>query len=376
MCGHESTFLVLPVCPVLSAFHGRLAGDPINAMEATPVQSFGTPMSTARDATNLVLSGLDADIEYDAPIGLRMTWYRVGGTADVLVRPRSVEALSVLLARAQERGVPVRVLGSGANLLVHDDGIDGIVVHLDQPAFREVSTLHRHRANRGGTTSDAGDGLRAMAGAVTERLVIGLAQQGMSGLEMMAGIPSTIGGAVRMNAGGKFGCIGDVVKAVGCLDMAGQPVTYHNDSRQLRFEYRRSSIVEPVILWAELKLEPDDPQRVHDRVKEIFAFKKKSQPMGEHTAGCAFKNPSPGTSAGRLIDEAGLKGFSIGSAYVSTRHANFLCTTDLKTARASDLIALMEHITAAVEQQAGVHLEREVVVWSRKSQPAGHRADS
>lgn len=324
-------------------------------------------MPQTTDTIDRILRDLDdAIVEYNAPIGRQRTWYRVGGNADVLVRPRTVNALSTLLARAHEYNITVRVLGSGANLLVHDDGIDGIVVHLDQPAFREVSTLHRHRANRGGATHDAGDGLRAMAGAVTERLVIGLAQQGMSGLEMMAGIPSTIGGAVRMNAGGQFGSIGDRITAVGCLDISGKPVTYHSEDPQLRFEYRRSSIIEPVILWAELKLTPDDPSRVHDRVRKIFAFKKNSQPLGEHTAGCAFKNPSPTISAGRLIDEAGLKGHAVGSAFVSTHHANFLCfSRDSENPRAADLIDLINYITTAVEHHAGIHLEREIVIWSR-----------
>jgi len=316
----------------------------------------------------LLTADLDAEVRFDAPIGRTMTWYSIGGNADVLVQPRSVEALTTIVKRAREAGVPLRVLGSGANLLVHDDGIDGVVVHLSHSVFREVSAIHRHRKNRGGDGS-AGDGIRAMAGASMEQIVMNLAKQGMSGLEMMAGIPASIGGAVRMNAGGKFGCVSDSLTAVGVIDLTGNPVAYSRSD--LEFSYRRSSMVDPIILWAEFKLTPDDPKRVHAKVKEIFAFKKKSQPMGAKSAGCAFKNPtegsgddSPRISAGMLIDRAGLKGFTIGGAQVSCRHANFIAAE--KGARAQDVIEIMAHVRKRVKVQTGRVLEPEIVVWERR----------
>jgi len=193
---------------------------------------------------------------------------------------------------------------------------------------------------------------------------------------MMAGIPASVGGAVRMNAGGKFGCVSDSLTAVGAIDLSGNPVTYSR--ADLEFSYRRSSIVDPIILWAEFRLVPDDPKRVHEYVKEIFAYKKKSQPMGAKSAGCAFKNPTtrPGDdssriSAGMLIDRAGLKGFTIGGAQVSRRHANFIEAEN--GARAQDVIDVMAHVRKNVEEQTGRVLEPEMVVWKRSSRESSDK---
>jgi len=314
-----------------------------------------------------IVGDLDGDVRFDAPIGPTMTWYRIGGNADVLVEPRSVKALETLVRRCRGSNVPLRVLGSGANLLVDDEGVDGVVVHLSNPLYREVSATHRHRRHRGGD-GRAGDGLRIMAGASMERLVVNQAMQGMRGLEMMAGIPASLGGAIRMNAGGRYGSIADAVTEVGCLDINGRQVAYPRES--IEFGYRRCSIIDPVILWAEVRLTPDDPKRVHDRVKEIFAFKKNSQPMGAKSAGCAFKNPAaaPGdassrVSAGMLIDQAGLKGFTVGRAHVSDVHANFIAAEP--GARAKDIIEIMRHAQRVVREASGYELQPEIVIWKR-----------
>ncbi len=313
------------------------------------------------------MEDLDIEVEFDAPIGTDMTWYRIGGRADVLVRPRSVEALCSLMRRCHESGVTLRVLGSGANLLVADEGVDGVVVHLDQPVFREVSTIHRHRVHRAGVEGRAGDAMRVMAGKSLEQLVMSSATQGLSGIECMAGVPASLGGAIRMNAGGKYGCIGDAVVAVGCINLNGDLVVH--EGPDLTFEYRRCSIIDPIILWAELALTPDDPAKTHARVKEIFAGKKQSQPMAAHSAGCVFCNPpaSDGSgrlvSAGELIDRAGLKGTAIGGATISERHANFF--TAEPGASADDVIALIDHAARVVAERSGYELVREVVVWRR-----------
>lgn len=314
-----------------------------------------------------IVEDLDIEVEFDAPIGTEMTWYRVGGRADVLARPRSVEALCNLMRRSHESGITLRVLGSGANLLVADEGVDGVVVHLDHQVFREVSTIHRHRVHRAGVEGRAGDAMRVMAGKSLEQLVMSSATQGLSGIECMAGVPATIGGAIRMNAGGKYGCIGDAVVAVGCINVKGDLVVH--EGSDVSFEYRRCSIIDPIILWAELGLTPDDPAKTHAKVKEIFAYKKQSQPMAANSAGCVFRNP-PGrdgsgrlVSAGQLIDRAGLKGYSIGGATISERHANFF-TADPGTS-ADDIIALIDHSARVVAEQLGYELVREVVVWRR-----------
>ncbi len=320
-------------------------------------------MSSARS----IVEDLDLEVEFDAPIGAEMTWYKVGGRADVLVRPRSVEALCSLMRRCNETGTTARVLGSGANLLIADEGVDGIVIHLDHAAFREVSTIHRHRVHRAGVEGRAGDAMRVMAGKSLERLVMSAATQGLSGIECMAGVPASVGGAIRMNAGGKFGCIGDAVVAVGCINLNGDLVVH--EGPDVTFEYRRCSIIDPVILWTELALTADDPARTHAKVKEIFAYKKQSQPMAANSAGCVFRNPpaSDGSgrlvSAGELIDRAGLKGYSVGGASISERHANFF-TAEPGTS-ANDIIALIDHAAKVVAEHSGYELVREVVVWKR-----------
>ncbi|MFW5652481.1 MAG: UDP-N-acetylmuramate dehydrogenase [Planctomycetota bacterium] len=347
------------------------------------------------ESIEVMLHDLDVEAEANAPLA-PLTWYRLGGRADWLVTPRSPAALQCVMKRCRESGVPFRVMGSGANLLVADEGVRGIVIRLSDAAFRQVSTIHRHRRNRGGD-GRPGDGLRIMAGAQMERLVMNMAMQGMAGLECMAGIPSTLGGAVRMNAGGRYGSIADIITAVGCLGLDGEPQVYARS--EIEFGYRRCSLIEPVILWAEVRLTPDDPKEVHSRVKDIFRYKKQTQPMGEHSAGCVFKNPArrPGQagqiesgtgktdhnstanarsggdgrpdaadasireSAGRLIDTCGLKGYSIGGAAVSEKHANFLVTRSGCTA--TDMMNLIEHIVRVVREETGYELERELVVW-------------
>ena len=194
---------------------------------------------------------LDVDVTIDAPLGAR-TWYGIGGTADVLVQPRSVDALETLMRRCHRSGVPVRVLGSGANLLVADDGIDGIVVRLDHPTFRDV------RYNDDG----APERMRAFAGADLSRTVMDTARRGLAGLDVLAGIPASIGGALRMNAGGAFGAIGDTVDRVVCVTRTGERVTY--PASELRFDYRTSNIPDPVIIAAVFRLEPTDPIALRD----------------------------------------------------------------------------------------------------------------
>jgi UDP-N-acetylmuramate dehydrogenase len=321
---------------------------------------------TDRARYDAILDDLDVDAEFDAPIGEAMTWFRIGGRAEVLVRPRSQEALQTLLRRADEVNNPIRVLGSGANLLIADNGIDGIVVHLSAPAFRQRSSKEMTQGIGGGGF-DSSDRIRVWAGTKMERLVMAAARQGLAGLEMMAGIPATLGGATRMNAGGKFGSIGDVVRAVACLDRRGRLTTY--DRSDLTFEYRNCVLDDAIVLWADLEVRPDDPARVHKRVKEIFEFKKESQPLAEHTAGCVFKNPTDmndtgkRVSAGYLIDRAGLKGTSVGGASVSVRHANFISAS--KDCRAGDIITLIELIQERVRDHSGYELERELIIWRR-----------
>ena len=291
-----------------------------------------------------------------------MTWYAIGGRADLLVRPNDLASLTTLVKRCHRTGTPLRVFGGGANLLVADEGVGGIVVRLDTPALRQI------RYNRAGEIRT----MRAMAGADLARTLMDTTRRGLGGLSQMAGIPGTVGGAIRMNAGGAFGCIGDAVRSVTCLTRRGDLVTY--PAGELRFEYRTTNIPDPLIVAATFDLEPTDPIALRKRVKEIFAFKKSTQPLADHSAGCTFKNPVDPISeqrvaAGKLIDEAGLKGHRIGGASVSRRHANFIITEP--GAVAEDVFQLLELIRRRVYEHCGIELQEEVVVWRRGDDETG-----
>jgi UDP-N-acetylmuramate dehydrogenase len=283
-------------------------------------------------------------IECDAPIG-RSTWFQLGGCARYLFRPRDVNDLASLLARAKQADVPFKVLGAGANVLVSDDGFDGVVVRLDGDAFCKVK--------RRASLWDVG------AGVDLTSLARGCSERGFSGLECMAGIPGSVGGAVRMNAGGRSGEIGDVVREIDALRPDdGAVETLVRD--EISFGYRRTGLGERIVLTARLELRENDPAQVKHRFDEQFEAKKRSQPLGGKSAGCIFKNPE-GHAAGALIDQAGLKGTRCGEARVSERHANFIIAQ--AGATASDVLRLIELVRERVRRVFGIELEEEIDIW-------------
>ena len=282
-------------------------------------------------------------IEPDAPVG-RMTWFRVGGRSRWLARPRGRDELAAVVARARAEGLALRVLGGGANVLIRDDGVDGLVVRLDDPAFRQVEVQDEE--------------VTVGAGVDLMPLVRRMSQHGRRGLEALAGIPGTVGGAVRMNAGGPAGSFGDVVESVEVLEPGGEVRSLPAEA--LAFGYRCSAVGRRVVLEARLRLESDDPVRTQERYRELFARKSAAQPLGECSAGCIFKNPEAGP-AGKLIDEAGLKGTRVGGAVVAQQHANFIVAE--KGATASDVLRLIDRVRDRVRAVHGVELELEIEVW-------------
>jgi len=188
--------------------------------------------------------------------------------------------------------------------------------------------------------------------------VLRCVRDGVSGLECLTGIPGTVGGAIRMNAGGAFGDIGNVIESVTLMDVDGVPFTRMRG--ELAFGYRSTNIAAKVILDAELRAAEDDPHRILNQVKQIWIYKKNTQPLGHGNAGCVFKNPR-GVSAGALIDKAGLKGKTIGGAKVSQKHANFIVADT--NARASDVLKLINEIREAVYKRNEIYLELELEVW-------------
>lgn len=304
--------------------------------------------SGAADVDDL-LARLDIAHERNQPLG-PLTWYGIGGCAEIVAHPASVQQLSALASHCHAHGIRVYVLGIGANLLIADEGVDGVVIRLDAPEFSRVRI----------------DGTRVIAGAGRDlmKLVLNTASAGLRGLEVLAGIPATIGGAARMNAGGAFGEIGNVIDAVHVMDETGHTRWLRRD--ELTFKYRSANITEPYILDVEFGLVRDDRDTLRRRVKKIFDYKKSSQPMAAHSPGCAFKNPPSQDgrdcdSAGMLIDRAGLKGYRCGAAEVCHRHANFIIAH--RGATADDVRAVLEHVEKTVETRFGIRLEREIVLW-------------
>jgi UDP-N-acetylmuramate dehydrogenase len=279
----------------------------------------------------------------DVPLA-PLTWFGLGGPARFLIQPRDVPSLKSIVLRLRTEEIPILVLGSGANLLVNDTGVDAAVICLNTPEFKGVSIDQN-------TVS-------ASAGKDVQQLVRECTHAGLSGLECLAGIPGSVGGELKMNAGGAFGDIGSSVQTVTTMDLSGSVTTLDKDD--LIFEYRKSNITAKFILSCTFGLAEDDPHRIMTKVKEIWMYKKNSQPLADKSAGCIFKNPR-GLSAGALIDQSGLKGSTIGGAEVSTKHANFI--TAKKGASAADVLALIKLCKEKVKEKFDVTLETEVVIW-------------
>lgn len=288
-------------------------------------------------------SGLSSIITENAPLA-PLTWYRIGGPARWLIRPRDIEDIQAATQRCVENGIPIYVLGLGANLLVGDQGVNGAVFRLDHESWKRIN-IDKNIVEVG-------------AGVDMQKLVLRCVRQGLGGAECLSGIPGTIGGGVRMNAGGKFGDIGSLVTRVTVMDTFG--AVFERTRDDLIFEYRSTNIAAKFILGAALELEEDDPDRILFKTREIWMFKKNSQPLNTKNAGCIFKNPR-GLSAGALIDKTGLKGLRIGGAEVSAKHANFIVAHP--GCKADDVLKLIKIIKEKVYDRHQIALETEVQIW-------------
>jgi UDP-N-acetylmuramate dehydrogenase len=285
----------------------------------------------------------DTICQENAPLA-PLTWFRLGGSARLLARVRCAEQLDRVLERARQDAVPVYVLGDGANVLVRDDGVDGVVIRLAGGDYEQIEW------------KDAG--VIAGGGKDIARLTLDAVRRGLGGLERLAGVPGTVGGCIRMNAGGRFGEIGELVRRVWTVESNGRRREWNHD--QLKFGYRRCALADEIIERAEFTLTPSDPGSLMKRYRAVWAHKKKSQPLGADSAGCIFKNP-PGDYAGALIERVGLKGASVGGASVSTEHANFIVAGP--DAKADDVVDLIDLVRRRVRQSLGVELELEVKIW-------------
>lgn len=275
----------------------------------------------------------------------RHTTFKIGGPAKIFFEPERMEELADALHRYRQQGQSIYILGGGSNLLVRDEGVDGVVIALHKGAAFQHITIE-------------GCKVKAGAGVSLPKLVKMMANIGLSGLECLVGIPGTVGGAARMNAGGKHGTIGPLIESVFVMHSDGHTERIERD--KLLFGYRSSNLKDFVILEVVLLLKEESPALVFEHTRAIYEEKKRTQPLYEPSAGCVFKNP-PGQSAGALIDKAGLKGTTVGGAMVSEKHANFIINRGGATA--SDVLKLIDLIRERVSKIFNISLELEIEIW-------------
>ncbi len=270
-----------------------------------------------------------------------LTWFRVGGPAQVLFTPVDEDDLAYFLAHLAD-DLPVYVVGVGSNLIVRDGGMKGVVIRLAPRGF--------------GETSVSGDVVSAGAAALDKRVAETTAAAGLAGLEFYFGIPGTIGGALRMNAGANGAETKDVLIDASGVDRKGNKLGFAN--ADMNFVYRNCGIDPSVIFTsARFRGQPAAPEAIRARMNEVQNHRETAQPIREKTGGSTFKNP-PGNSAWKLIDAAGCRGLRLGGAQVSEMHCNFLINTGDATAH--DIETLGETVRERVKQTSGIELHWEI----------------
>ena len=284
-------------------------------------------------------------VSFDVPMA-RHTSLRVGGSADVLAFPQDEEDLRAIIQFAKERAIPYYVLGRGTNVIVRDGGLRGIVINLCR-GFREVSIIGRENEE---VLVSAG------AGGDLNSLVQFAKKKNLTGLEAFTGIPGTVGGALAMSAGAFGSEMGDVVRSVAMMDETGGVMAKQRG--ELRFEYRNLILPKgSFILGGVIGVREAEGKEIAAKLKKVQRLRSRSQPWNLPTAGSIFKNPEE-VPAGQLIDELGLKGYRIGDARISEKHANFILNEGGATA--ADVLALMTFVRDEVYEKRGIRLIPEV----------------
>jgi len=307
-----------------------------------PLKKRHARLSERQDVMD-IFQGCDEILEKDKPLA-PLTTFDIGGPAECFLAPRSEEELKDVLERCAKAELPIHVLGAGSNILVPDEGVKGAVIQLDARGF-------------GGFAVEE-DRLRAGASLPLMKLVRGAAEAHLSGAEALVGIPGWVGGAVKMNAGGAFGDIGQTVERVKVMSALGE--LFYREKDDLAFGYRTSNVSARFILEVDLRLMEDDEKSILKRTKEVWFHKKNTQPVASRSAGCIFRNPR-GMSAGALIDQAGLKGAKVGGAAVSRKHANYIVAGQACSAR--DVRELIDLVRGRVHERFDVYLELEIDIW-------------
>ena len=270
------------------------------------------------------------------------TTFRIGGPADYFVMPETIEELANVLKLCREENIPYFILGNGSNLLVGDQGFRGVVIQL----YKNFDGL-----------CIEGTKVTAKSGAMLIRVAKESAKAGLTGLEFASGIPGTIGGAMVMNAGAYGGEMKDVVTSVTVLTKNGDIKTLSGE--EMNFRYRGSVIEDEgyIVLEAEMELKEGNLEEIQERMAELTVQRKTKQPIEYPSAGSTFKRPE-GYFAGKLVQDAGLRGFQVGGAQVSEKHCGFVINAGGATA--ADVMQLMKEVSEKVQKEFGVTLEPEV----------------
>ncbi len=313
-------------------------------------------MALDHDSIKWLASHFGGNVKFNEPMS-RHTSLRVGGPAEAFVIPENIEALKGLIKWSWQKKIPYLIVGDGTNLLVKDSGINGIVVVLTKCLKTITQT---------GTGTD-GVIVTAMAGARLRNLCSFALERGLEGINFAVGIPGTIGGGIMMNAGTAHGAMESALESINVLLPTGRSRRIKRE--KLNFSYRNLSLNnekidscqgQPIVLDGCFCLRPSDPEKLKKEARAILKTRKERQPTGLPSAGCFYKNPVSGKTAGELIELAGLKGKSIGGAEISSKHANFI--VNRQRASAADFLALMELVEETVSKMFNIDLEREVKI--------------
>ena len=285
------------------------------------------------------------ELKYNEPMS-RHTSFRIGGPAEIMAFPKNKSELSAVLMAAAECSVKPVILGAGTNILAPDQGIEGVVICL-KDCLDGMEILDGSR-------------IRVMAGATMTRAAVFAANHGLSGLEFAHGIPGTVGGGVYMNAGAYGGEICQVCESVEIMELDGTVKSLRNE--EMCFSYRHSILEESsaIVLSAVFQLAEKPADEIRGYMKELMNKRSASQPLDLPSAGSAFKRPVGGYAAA-LIDQAGLKGYQVGGAAISTKHAGF--AVNLGGATAADVRTLLRQVSDIVYEKSGIRLEPEVRIW-------------
>lgn len=289
------------------------------------------------------LNSLKADIRFKEPLS-RHTTLHIGGPADVWVAPDDREDLRKIICRCLKGGISYLVIGKGSNILFSDRGFRGVVICLSASAFTRIE-IKGNRVSFG-------------AGVSLNKLLNQTQEKGLGGLEFLAGIPATTGGALVMNAGARKRDIGTLVKNVTVMDKQGRVRVLNK--KQSQFGYRRSRLNRYIVLEAEFKLIKRSPGRIKKNLSRFLEQKRKTQELNSNNAGCIFKNPRHRLTAGQMLEACGLRRRRKGGAEISQKHANYIINKD--NAKARDIFYLIELARREVKKKFGVNLEPEIKI--------------